>query len=66
MTVGNPTINSNAKATKSLRYTYLATKLTRFPETPDFPTAPCAAGIIAGHHFPALVIPLYLRLIYYQ
>jgi len=64
MTVGDPTINSKAKATKSRRYTYLATKLTRFPEPPDFPTAPCAAGIMAEHHFPALVIPLCLRLIY--
>jgi hypothetical protein len=64
MTVGNPITNPKAKATKSLRYTYLATKLTRFPETPDFPTTLCPAGIMAEHHSPALVIRLYLRLIY--
>ncbi|KAH8590340.1 hypothetical protein B0O99DRAFT_521725 [Bisporella sp. PMI_857] len=53
MTVGSPMINSKDKAVPGLRYTCLQTKLTRFPETVEFPTAPCPAGIMAVHHFPA-------------
>jgi hypothetical protein len=53
MTVGSPTINSKNGAVPGLRYTCLAEKTTRFPETMTFPTAPCAAGIMAEHHFPA-------------
>lgn len=53
MTVGAPTIDSAAKGSPGLRYTCLATKSTRFPETQEFPKAPCAAGIMAVHHFPS-------------
>ena len=55
MTVGSATTNTlaGAKSHPGLRYTCLQTLLTRFPETPDFPTAPCPAGIMAIHHFPA-------------
>ena len=60
MTVGSPTINMQAKMVPGLRYTCLASKMTRFPEVIEFPTAPCAAGIMAEHHFPASVIPLFL------
>jgi hypothetical protein len=59
MTVGSPTIDSKAKSVAGLRFTCLASKTTRFPETAAFPTAPCAAGVMAEHHFPALVVPLY-------
>ena len=55
MTVGNPAVNtlSAARAQPGLRYTCLQTILTRGAETPDFPTKPCPAGIMAIHHFPA-------------
>jgi hypothetical protein len=55
MTVGSPTTNTlaGAKAHPGLRYTCLQTILTRGNETPDFPSEPCPAGIMAIHHFPA-------------
>ncbi|CAG8949845.1 hypothetical protein HYFRA_00004172 [Hymenoscyphus fraxineus] len=55
MTVGSPTTNNRADAVKNtgLRYTCLDTILTRGAETPDFPSKPCKAGIMAIHHFPA-------------
>jgi hypothetical protein len=55
MTVGSPTTNTleGAQANPGLRYTCLETILTRGFETPDFPTRPCPAGIMAIHHFPA-------------
>jgi len=55
MTVGSPLTDSKDQAVKNvgLRYTCLQTILTRGAETPDFPKAPCPAGIMAIHHFPA-------------
>ncbi|TVY82605.1 hypothetical protein LSUE1_G001366 [Lachnellula suecica] len=55
MTVGSPTVTSSTKAAsqKGLRYTCLQTIMTRGAETAAFPTAPCPAGIMAIHHFPA-------------
>jgi len=55
MTVGNPTLTDRTKAVANtgLRYTCLQTIMTRGAETPDFPTKPCPAGIMAIHHFPA-------------
>ncbi|KAI0384267.1 hypothetical protein F5Y04DRAFT_278272 [Hypomontagnella monticulosa] len=55
MTVGSPTTDTleEARANKGLRYTCLQTILTRGYETPDFPSKPCPAGIMAIHHFPA-------------
>ncbi|TAQ84784.1 hypothetical protein B7494_g6893 [Chlorociboria aeruginascens] len=55
MTVGSPTITNRSVAVQQpgLRYTCLQTLLTRGAETPDFPTTPCPAGIMAIHHFPA-------------
>ncbi|KAF2193920.1 hypothetical protein K469DRAFT_709400 [Zopfia rhizophila CBS 207.26] len=55
MTVGSPTTNTldGAKAHPGLRYTCLQTILTRGSETPDFPSKPCPAGIMAIHHFPS-------------
>ncbi|PVH74652.1 hypothetical protein DL98DRAFT_467571 [Cadophora sp. DSE1049] len=55
MTVGNPTTTSLAsnKSNRGLAYTCLETILTRGFETPDFPTKPCPAGIMAIHHFPS-------------
>jgi hypothetical protein len=57
MTVGSPLTNTKEQGVKNvgLRYTCLQTILTRGAETPDFPKAPCPAGIMAIHHFPALV-----------
>ena len=51
MTVGSPTTTGGRAP--NLRYTCLQDVMTRFPETVDFPTAPCPAGIMAIHHFPA-------------
>lgn len=51
MTVGTP--NNRAASNPGLRYTCLQDVMTRFPETAEFPTAPCPAGIMAIHHFPA-------------
>ncbi|KAJ4288605.1 hypothetical protein N0V90_011842 [Kalmusia sp. IMI 367209] len=53
MTVGSPTINDKNDSKKGIAYTCLQTILTRGNETPDFPTKPCPAGIMAIHHFPA-------------
>ncbi|KAF2877264.1 hypothetical protein BDV95DRAFT_480709 [Massariosphaeria phaeospora] len=55
MTVGNPAtkVINSTRAQPGLRYTCLQTILTRGFETPDFPTTPCPAGIMAIHHFPA-------------
>jgi Domain of unknown function (DUF1996) len=55
MTVGSPTVNSlnGEKAQPGLRYTCLKTIMTRGGETSDFPSKPCAAGIMAIHHFPS-------------
>jgi hypothetical protein len=55
MTVGSPTTNTKAAAVAhtGIRYTCLQTVMTRGQETPDFPKAPCPAGIMAIHHFPA-------------
>ncbi|KUJ13369.1 uncharacterized protein LY89DRAFT_651554 [Mollisia scopiformis] len=55
MTVGKPTTNTKDQAVKNtgIRYTCLQTIMTRGAETPDFPTKPCPAGIMAIHHFPA-------------
>jgi hypothetical protein len=57
MTVGSPTTTTLSEAQSyagyaGLRYTCLETMLTRGSETPDFPAQPCAAGIMAIHHFP--------------
>lgn len=59
MTVGSPTVDSRGKALAQtgIRYTCLQTIMTRGAETPDFPTKACPAGIMAIHHFPALVFP---------
>ena len=51
MTVGDP--GSTDGANPGLRYTCLQDIMTRFPETAEFPQAPCPAGIMAIHHFPA-------------
>jgi hypothetical protein len=51
MTVGSPTTTGGRAP--NLRYTCLQNVMTRFPETVEFPTAPCPAGIMAIHHFPA-------------
>src|SRR3954466_16206254 len=51
MTVGTP--GNKAGKNPGLRYTCLNEVMTRFPETNDFPKAPCKAGIMAIHHFPA-------------
>ncbi|KAG4420538.1 hypothetical protein IFR04_006358 [Cadophora malorum] len=53
MVVGSPTVNTKAGVVKGLAYTCLQTVLTRGAETPDFPTKPCPAGIMAIHHFPS-------------
>lgn len=53
MTVGSPTTTTLDGAKPGLRYTCLQTILTRGFETPDFPSKPCPAGIMAIHHFPA-------------
>jgi len=52
MTVGSPT-SKGSQSNPGLRYTCLQDVMTRFPETADFPTKPCPAGIMAIHHFPA-------------
>jgi hypothetical protein len=46
MTVGSPATDSLNGTKKGLAYTCLETILTRGYETPDFPTKPCAAGIM--------------------
>jgi hypothetical protein len=51
MTVGTPSAAKDQSP--GLRYTCLNDVMTRFPETADFPTKPCPAGIMAIHHFPA-------------
>lgn len=51
MTVGDP--GSEDGSNPGLRYTCLQDVMTRFPETAEFPTGPCPAGIMAIHHFPA-------------
>ncbi|KAB5517492.1 hypothetical protein GE09DRAFT_978905 [Coniochaeta sp. 2T2.1] len=55
MVVGSPTTNSldAAKGHIGLRFVCLQDKGTRFPELPDFPTAPCKGGIMTVHHFPS-------------
>ncbi|RYP42462.1 hypothetical protein DL767_000150 [Monosporascus sp. MG133] len=55
MTVGSPTTDTleGAKGHPGLRYVCLDDVLTRFPETPDFPTKPCRGGIMSVHHFPS-------------
>lgn len=51
MTVGDP--NSRNGVHPGLTYTCLQNVNTRFPETKNFPTGPCPAGIMANHHFPS-------------
>jgi hypothetical protein len=51
MTVGSPTTASGSNP--GLRYTCLKDIMTRGSETNDFPKQPCAAGIMAIHHFPS-------------
>lgn len=51
MTVGSP--QNKAGNNPGISYTCLQNVNTRFPETPDFPKAPCPAGIMANIHFPA-------------
>lgn len=51
MTVGSPT--ADGKKSVGLKYVCLADKGTRFPETSDFPTKKCKAGIMTVHHFPS-------------
>ncbi|KAL8397200.1 hypothetical protein RB594_004062 [Gaeumannomyces avenae] len=55
MVVGDPgtTTRQAAMNHSGLRYVCLQNVMTRFPETPDFPTRPCPGGIMAVHHFPA-------------
>ncbi|KAI1155808.1 hypothetical protein F4825DRAFT_447285 [Nemania diffusa] len=51
MTVGSPTTTGAAHV--GLRYQCLSAGGGRGPETPDFPTSPCAGGIFVTNHFPA-------------
>ncbi|KAH8902473.1 hypothetical protein BR93DRAFT_972543 [Coniochaeta sp. PMI_546] len=55
MTVGSTATSSldAAKGHIGLRFVCLQDKGTRFPELPDFPTAPCKGGIMTVHHFPS-------------
>src|SRR3569833_70851 len=55
MTVGSPSTNTLAAAKDhhGLRFVCLDSKLTRFPELPEFPTKPCKGGIMTVHHFPS-------------
>jgi hypothetical protein len=54
MITGNPTIRDKTGADKfrQLTYTCLATRGTRSGETKDFPTKPCAYGIMVNVRFP--------------
>jgi Domain of unknown function (DUF1996) len=54
MLIGSATARSAAEVKKyrQLTYTCLDTLNTRFPETINFPTAPCKAGIMANLRFP--------------
>ncbi|KAH6663400.1 hypothetical protein B0J14DRAFT_662111 [Halenospora varia] len=54
MFVGDPLAKTKAEADKyrQLTYTCLETLNTRSPETKDFPTKPCKAGIMANMRFP--------------
>ncbi|KAI0540951.1 hypothetical protein GGR58DRAFT_71138 [Xylaria digitata] len=51
MTVGSPTTTSSPHV--GLRYQCLSAGGGRGPETPNFPTSPCAGGIFVTNHFPA-------------
>ncbi|KAI1180932.1 hypothetical protein F4777DRAFT_179239 [Nemania sp. FL0916] len=51
MTVGSPTTTGGAHV--GLRYQCLSAGGGRGPETPNFPTSPCAGGIFVTQHFPA-------------
>ena len=58
MTVGSPTTSSLAEAEAypgyaGLRYTCLDTIYSRGAELTSFPDKPCAAGLMAMHHFPS-------------
>ncbi|ORY55272.1 uncharacterized protein BCR38DRAFT_506281 [Pseudomassariella vexata] len=54
MYVGDVEAKTKAQAQqyRQLTYTCLQDMSTRFPETKDFPTAPCPAGIMANIRFP--------------
>jgi hypothetical protein len=56
MIVGSPTVNTKAGVVNGLAYTCLQNINTRGAETQEFPSKPCPAGIMAIHHFPALVV----------
>ena len=43
---------AEAQPFRQLTYTCLETINTRFPETKNFPTKPCRAGIMANLRFP--------------
>jgi len=54
MLVGNVNYNNREQARnfRQLTYTCMQNEGTRSPETLDFPTTPCPAGIMANHRFP--------------
>lgn len=54
MIIGDPTTDTleGANKFKQVTYTCLENPATRFPETKDFPTKPCPAGIMANVRFP--------------
>ena len=54
MLTGDPTLTTAAEAKRfrQLTFTCLETLGTRFPETQDFPSTPCKAGIMANLRFP--------------
>ncbi|KAJ4368749.1 hypothetical protein N0V83_005831 [Neocucurbitaria cava] len=54
MLIGSPTASTKAEADRypQLTYTCLQDMGTRFPETKNFPTKPCPAGIMINLRFP--------------
>jgi len=54
MFVGDPTARSKADVSKfrQLTYTCMANTGSRSPETSEFPSTPCAYGIMANVRFP--------------
>jgi hypothetical protein len=54
MFVGDPTARSKADVAKfrQLTYTCMANAGSRSPETSEFPSTPCAYGIMANARFP--------------
>ncbi|KAF2190425.1 hypothetical protein K469DRAFT_697695 [Zopfia rhizophila CBS 207.26] len=54
MLIGDPMANTKAQADRypQLTYTCLQDMSTRFPETKNFPTKPCPAGIMVNLRFP--------------